>query len=714
MHLRDIAEKYMEKGIVTVPLDGKRPIGKGFTSLDAEAAFEAYKDIYDSATGIAIVMGEQSGIIAVDFDNTSDSDPENDINAEFMSLLPPPILKRKGSRKKPSARFFAYSGEETTRLNRPSLGLVLDLQSTGTVLAIPPSKHPDGHNYEWESGDLLNIDPDELPLLDSRAYEFLQKHKDYKKESKGAENIDLQYSKGRCTHGSHSVLSRMAVGLWKRTSNGLTYEDIINILIRADERRNKNADKLYFNCPSRKWKTKDIRKNAKAFLDEILENHTIKKDSISNSENLQNVLGLINWPEITTVKKGQEILNIPKPTISNVRAFLNFFKIYLAFDVIGKKAIIEIPDRVSYKDEPLDVTFDWLWSLTISCNFKISHQAFTRFLLAICFENAFNPIKEWVEYKKWDGHDHIGDLCETITVEGENDPETDVSAKAKLLKRLILETWIKQGVKIWTSHKPIQARGVLTLTGRQYVGKTRWLGSLMGEHKEKYFADGITLDLSSGGRDTQILALSKAIAELGELDATFKRSDISALKAFISKEQDIIRKPYGRAEMTAQRRTNLCASVNDREFLRDYTGNTRYWVLHLEKVNHEHSVDIQQVYAQALAMLEDGQLWYMTEAEMKMIEDSNESAIEADPIWESLHMIMDFNLPKNEWEWLTCTQLARKICRYEVKKSHTNSVAAFCRKKEFEKKNPKGQKFYKVPIKPHLRHKMGYCLDDNR
>ncbi|RUM53253.1 MAG: virulence-associated E family protein, partial [Methylococcus sp.] len=50
--------------------------------------------------------------------------------------------------------------------------------------------------------------------------------------------------------------------------------------------------------------------------------------------------------------------------------------------------------------------------------------------------------------------------------------------------------------------------------------------------------------LSLGNKDTEIKAISYWITELGELDSTFKQSDISKLKAFTRKTDDVIRLPY--------------------------------------------------------------------------------------------------------------------------------------------------------------------------
>ena len=56
------------------------------------------------------------------------------------------------------------------------------------------------------------------------------------------------------------------------------------------------------------------------------------------------------------------------------------------------------------------------------------------------------------------------------------------------------------------------------------------------------------LDISGNLAKREQTRISEAVevVELGELDSTFRKSDVVALKAFLSREVDIIRSPYAR------------------------------------------------------------------------------------------------------------------------------------------------------------------------
>ena len=66
---------------------------------------------------------------------------------------------------------------------------------------------------------------------------------------------------------------------------------------------------------------------------------------------------------------------------------------------------------------------------------------------------------------------------------------------------------------------------------------------------------------------------------MGEIASTFRKADQENLKNFITAHQDKIRRPYGSEAVLKKRRTSLCATTNDMEYLRDLTGNRRFLTL---------------------------------------------------------------------------------------------------------------------------------------
>jgi hypothetical protein len=113
-----------------------------------------------------------------------------------------------------------------------------------------------------------------------------------------------------------------------------------------------------------------------------------------------------------------------------------------------------------------------------------------------------------------------------------------------------------------------------------------------------------------GCKDSEIEAICYWICELGELDSTFRQSDISKLKAFTSKTDDVIRLPYERKPNKYPRRTSFVGSVNPVEFLVDQTGNRRYLVLGIESLSWQHNIDLQQFWAEIFHYYKAGEQWW--------------------------------------------------------------------------------------------------------
>ena len=134
--------------------------------------------------------------------------------------------------------------------------------------------------------------------------------------------------------------------------------------------------------------------------------------------------------------------------------------------------------------------------------------------------------------------------------------------------------------------------------------------------------EGATLNPSD--KDSVKQAVSHWIVELGEIESTFKKSDIDQLKAFVTKKSDELRLPYDRASTTYQRRTAFYASVNAREFLTDTSGNRRFWVVPVVGINAQHGINMQQLWAEVKEVLYPTVSWYLSAEEREMLQDSNE------------------------------------------------------------------------------------------
>lgn len=220
-------------------------------------------------------------------------------------------------------------------------------------------------------------------------------------------------------------------------------------------------------------------------------------------------------------------------------------------------------------------------------------------LTSIAMKSHYNPILELIDNAEYNGKDCLQTAYEVLGIDDSAEYD-DIRRSNNRISREILKTWLKQAYCMLHNGFCGEIFGldfVLVLQGRQGKGKTSFFRKLA--LKREYFGEGMTLNVDD--KDSLIKAVTKFIAELGEIESTFKR-DKDKLKAFITNETDEYRKPYGQTYMTYPRLTSLCGTVNSVEFLTDDTGNRRYGVIPIDDshdiIKHLDRLDPLQLWAQ--------------------------------------------------------------------------------------------------------------------
>jgi len=109
------------------------------------------------------------------------------------------------------------------------------------------------------------------------------------------------------------------------------------------------------------------------------------------------------------------------------------------------------------------------------------------------------------------------------------------------------------------------------------------------------------------------------IVELGEL-AALRRSDIEPMKAFLTRRYDDFRPPYQRRNVQTPRQCVFTGSTNDQQYLRDPTGNRRFWPVRLSTPLSDADLAAlegarDQLWAEALAAYRAGEPWHLTHDE---------------------------------------------------------------------------------------------------
>lgn len=214
-------------------------------------------------------------------------------------------------------------------------------------------------------------------------------------------------------------------------------------------------------------------------------------------------------------------------------------------------------------------------------------------LSIVSHENRYNSVKDYLLNLEWDRKDRLTTLFKDYLGAEQSNYAKEVAHKtfAAAVGRAI-----DGGVK-W-DYMPI-------LYGAQGIGKSTFL-RLLGR---KWFSDSLT---HFEGKEASEMIQGTWINELGEL-TVLNRSETNAVKQFLSKQDDIYRVPYGKRTERFPRRCVFFGTTNNSGFLKDVTGNRRFWPIDCGLVEPTKSVfdgledDVDQIWAQAVELYLDNE-----------------------------------------------------------------------------------------------------------
>lgn len=202
-------------------------------------------------------------------------------------------------------------------------------------------------------------------------------------------------------------------------------------------------------------------------------------------------------------------------------------------------------------------------------------------------DNAFHPIKMYLESLTWDGVPRI----DTFLVEymGAEDNAYTREAFRKMLLAAVTRIY-EPGRKFDTA---------LVFYSEQGVGKS----TLIQRLSKGWFNDSLT---NLSGKESYEAIQFAWLVELAELSA-LRKSDVEAVKNFISKREDTYRGAYARRVKTHKRQCVFFGSTNDDEFLKDATGNRRFFPVEVKRTRKtrlifepEFDAIVDQLWAEAM------------------------------------------------------------------------------------------------------------------
>jgi len=375
----------------------------------------------------------------------------------------------------------------------------------------------------------------------------------------------------------------------------------------------------------------------------------------------------------------------PLCTLPNFYVLMDSLGYGVRYNVIKKAIELLIPGAAFTRDNRDNAAIAHVLSECEIVRMPTKHIA--QFLITLADKNQYNPVGIWIDSVAWDGVSRLDDFYATVRV----------PAGGEKMKKRLMRKWLVQAVAAAFSPDGIAAQGILTFVGPQNIGKTTWFQRLAPASLDSILT-GHTLDMKS--KDSIFIALSYWIVELGELDATFSKSEVSALKSFVTQPMDKLRRPYAATESNFGRRTVFGGTVNESQYLNDPSGNRRFWSIEVGGFDLNHGIDMQQVWAEVKTIWVGGEQWALSMQEMGELNEHNEEFTVSDPIEERLASAFEWSeLGLGGDLWVTASDVLMRIGVRDPTKGQTIAAGRALKKLNGgQRKKTNGRVVFAVPV----------------
>lgn len=361
-----------------------------------------------------------------------------------------------------------------------------------------------------------------------------------------------------------------------------------------------------------------------------------EKDEINEQSRSSGLQTDDSWHEKLNIdRKGN-----PTSTIYNVTLILEndqYFKGKIAYDEFEKCEIAtgNLPWRkINKHTRRLVDTDDANIRLYLEKTYGINNASKIRDGIAIsAVKNSIHPVKEYLANTKWDGLKRLDTLL--IDYQGVEDNGYTRAVTRKTLVAAVARIF-DPGVKFDT---------VLTLVGGEGLSKS----TLIKKLGRQWFSESFS---TVEGKQSFEQLQGVWIIEIAELSG-LNKADIATIKHFITKTEDRYRVAFGKRTENFPRQCIFFATTNKIDFLKDYTGNRRYWPVHVKQIKPTKNVfedlngyEIDQIWAEAVGVYKGGkERLYLSEEMEKKAQKSQKNHFEQHP-WADIFMnYLDLKFP---------------------------------------------------------------------
>lgn len=223
-------------------------------------------------------------------------------------------------------------------------------------------------------------------------------------------------------------------------------------------------------------------------------------------------------------------------------------------------------------------------------------------------------------------HNTVTSYCESIIqkygteVTGYIDQFCDVLGLLEPIERVYLRKFLIASVG--RAFKPgCYFDNVLIFYGKQNIGKTKTFEALYGT--DNY----TTLQNETNDRDILAVCRRNWCSEIGEWERFSSKRMQSEIKTFITKSRDEMRLLFTDNAKSIPRRFVLFGTTNQKDILKDITGNRRYWVCEItKKIDRKWVAENRDfIWSEAVAAYLSGEQWILSETQEIAQENHNDN-----------------------------------------------------------------------------------------
>ena len=308
-----------------------------------------------------------------------------------------------------------------------------------------------------------------------------------------------------------------------------------------------------------------------AVKDEDVRLALIKEKASEAGEDFADYVGADWQRKITYKPKTGEI----EDTVFNLSLILNNDSSFtnIAFNEMANR--VEVTGPVPWSRPKGNKFWRDADTAQLKAYIDVTYGEFSNRNYDVCFtkvtdDRRFHPVRDYLDsLPKWDGVKRVESLFIQY-LKAEN---------CDYVKAATRKAFAAAVARIYEPGCKFDC--ILVLDGDQGIGKSTIVKDLV---TAEYYSETLSLtdmDDKSGAEKLQ----GFWAVEIGEL-AGMKKADIEKVKAFLSTSDDKYRPSYGKVVESHPRQCIIIATVNgERGYLRDITGNRRFWVikLHQEK-----------------------------------------------------------------------------------------------------------------------------------